>query len=157
VNDLAELLRRAIAEEEPLLRAIGDEAAGAARDGRQWSRKQELGHLLDSAVNNRVRFVRAALDGRFEGPSYDAEGWVELGGYGGMRWAELVDLWKASNAALAALIARIPEERRKAECRIGGGAPVTLEFVVDDYIQHMLHHVDAILSRAVRSYPGAKK
>jgi hypothetical protein len=40
---------------------------------------------------------------------------------------------------------RIPEDRLKAECRIGDGPAVTLEFVIDDYIRHMQHHLDHIL------------
>ena len=49
--------------------------------GEGWSRKQELGHLIDSATNNRVRFIRATLEGQLSGPSHDARKWVELGGY----------------------------------------------------------------------------
>jgi hypothetical protein len=113
---------------------------------------------VDSATNNRVRFVNAALAGRFEGPSYDGRGWVDLGGYAEMRWTALVDLWKTLNTALAALIARIPEERRSAECQIGGSSPATLEFVIRDYIEHMQHHLDHILSRdQVRSYSSKEK
>jgi hypothetical protein len=158
MNDFAEQLRRTVAHEEPLLRAIADSSANASPDAQRWSKKQELGHLLDSATNNRVRFAKAALEGRFEGPSYEQRGWVELGGYAHMPWAELVDLWKALNTALATLVSRIPEERRTAECRIGESLSAPLEFLVDDYIQHMQHHLDHILSRErVRSYPSAKR
>jgi hypothetical protein len=158
MNDFAERLRSTVAHEEPLLRAIADSSANASPDVQRWSKKQELGHLVDSATNNRVRFAKAALEGRFEGPSYDARGWVDLGGYARMGWTELVDLWKALNMALATLVSRIPEERRTAECRIGESLPASLEFVVDDYIEHMQHHLDHILSREqVRSYPSAKK
>ncbi len=158
MHDFAERVRRAIAHEEPLLRAIIDPSAGASPGVGRWSKKQELGHLIDSATNNRVRFARAALDGRFEGPSYDPRGWVELGGYAEMQWAEIVNLWKALNIALATMLSRILDERRTAECRIGESATAPLEFVVDDYIQHMQHHLDHILGREeVRSYPSAKK
>jgi hypothetical protein len=158
MNDFAERLRRTVADEEPLLRAIPDSAANASPDPQRWSKKQELGHLVDSATNNRVRFAKAALEGRFDGPSYDSRGWVELGGYAQMPWAELVDLWRALNIALAALVSRIPEERRSAECRIGESLSAPLEFVIDDYIQHMQHHLDHILSRKqVRSYPSASR
>src|SRR5512136_1146777 len=116
MDDLAELLRRAVRNEEPLLRAITDSAAGATPGADRWSKKEELGHLLDSAVNNRVRFVRAALEGRFEGPSYDSRGWVDMGGYGQMPWPELIDVWRAANTSLAVLISRIPEDRCSAEC-----------------------------------------
>lgn len=158
MQNLADQLRTVLAHEEPLLRAIDEPTAQAHDRPNVWSKKQELGHLLDSATNNRVRFVIAAHEGTFKGPAYAQDAWVDLGGYDGMKWTELVDLWKALNSALAGLIARIPDDRRAAHCEIGGSAPATLEFVIDDYIQHMQHHLDHILSREqVRSYPSAAK
>src|SRR5262245_16460863 len=41
------------------LDTITDEQAGAPRAAGKWSRKQILGHLIDSAANNHQRFVRA--------------------------------------------------------------------------------------------------
>ena len=35
-----------------------------------WSPRQELGHLIDSAANNHIRFVRAATEPEFSGPGY---------------------------------------------------------------------------------------
>lgn len=49
-----------------------------------WSRKEILGHLIDSALNNHQRFVRAALESRYEGPAYAQTGWVNMHGYGSM-------------------------------------------------------------------------
>jgi hypothetical protein len=149
-------LQRAIAEEEPRLRAISDTSAAVGPSGEAWSKKQELGHLIDSATNNRVRFIRAALDGQFVGPSYDGRGWVEMGDYAAMPWSDLIVLWKALNQALAAVLGRIPPERLSAECRIGEHPAATLEFVIDDYILHMQHHLDHILSRErMTAYPSA--
>jgi hypothetical protein len=146
----------AIAAEEPELRSISDQSAQTKPANNGWSKKQELGHLIDSAVNNRVRFVYAALEGQFTGRGYDGPGWVDLGGYAEMPWARLIDLWKMSNEALAVLIGRIPKERLSAPCRIGGAEAVTLEFVIEDYVLHMQHHLDHILSREkITTYPGA--
>lgn len=138
MNTLSERLRRAIAEEEPRLRAISDQTTGTVpgRPG-AWSGKEELGHLIDSATNNRVRIVKGALEGRYAGPGYDGVGWVEIGGYSAMEWRALIDLWKMLNEALAASIDRVPAELLSAECRIGDAPAVTLEFVIDDYILHM--------------------
>jgi hypothetical protein len=61
---LAAFLERTVAAELPLLRAIpdGPETSRPNRPGGVgWSRREELGHLIDSAVNNHNRFVRAAL------------------------------------------------------------------------------------------------
>ena len=46
-----------------------------------WTRKQIVGHLLDSAANNRQRFVRAAIDGQYSGPGYAQDAWVAAHGY----------------------------------------------------------------------------
>src|SRR6202012_6160658 len=35
-----------------------------------WTSKEIVGHLLDSASNNRQRFVRAAIAGAYVGPKY---------------------------------------------------------------------------------------
>lgn len=149
-------LRQVVALEDPLLSAIADSSADVSLRTGAWSKKQELGHLIDSATNNRVRFIKAALEGKFDGPSYDARGWVEMGGYADMPWGELAGLWKAMNLALAHLLERIPEDRLRSECRIGDGPAATLEFVIDDYILHMQHHLDHILSRErITAYPGA--
>jgi hypothetical protein len=145
----AELLRQSIADYEPRLRAIAGAAASAnPRGAAAWSPKQELGHLLDSATNNRVRFVRAALEGAYDGPSYDGRGWVELAGYADMPWSDVIGLWRQLNLALAALLDRIPEARLSAPCTIAGERSGTLDFVIQDYIRHMRHHLDHVLAAA---------
>jgi hypothetical protein len=145
---LSERFRTAVFEAELALRALAEPVAAARSDGGEgWSRKQELGHLIDSAANNRARFINAALAGQYAGPSYDGDGWVEIGGYAGMEWSEVVGLWAALNRALATVVERIPAERLSAPCRIGDDEPVTLEFVIEDYLRHMRHHLDHIVPR----------
>ena len=144
--DLSDKLNTSIREMEPKLRALTDATADQRPGGGDgWSRKQELGHLIDSATNNRARFINAALAGEYNGPSYDGNGWVALGGYPDMKWSDVVDLWMALNQALAIVVERIPAERLTASCRIGKGEPVTLEFVIADYIDHMRRHLDHLL------------
>ena len=154
---LGELLKKTIRKEGPQLRAI-PETTAATRSGTSegWSRKQELGHLIDSATNNRVRFIVAALDRNYEGPTYDGRGWVDLGGYSDTRWTDLVELWTRLNEALARTIERIPDDRLSTQCIINKGGPVSLEFLVEDYVLHMQHHLDHILDRERQTaYPGA--
>jgi len=155
-HDLARALQQVIDREAPQLQAIPDEeAAKPVREG-VWSRKEELGHLIDSATNNRVRFVRGALEPELRGPGYDQEGWVRLHAYNHLPWATLVDFWRRYNLLLAHLVAQIPEERLGTPCVIGSSAPVTLRFLIEDYTLHMQHHLDHILGRAqVTAYPGA--
>ncbi len=110
------------------------------RDG-GWTRKEIVGHMLDSAANNRQRFVRAAIHGSFVGPDYAQAEWVAAHGYSGQSWATLLDWWKVEHAILAATVDRIPEERFDASCTVGENAPVTLRFVVEDYFRHQRWHL----------------
>lgn len=153
---LSNLIRGTIEAELPNLRALTEECASIPRGAGKWCPKEELGHLIDSAANNHQRFVRAALDGEFRGPSYAQDEWVRLHGYREMPWDAIVTFWHRYNLLLAEVAARIPEERLPAPCFIGGAPPVTLQFVIEDYVLHMRHHLDQLLRRAtVTAYPGA--
>ena len=105
-----------------------------------WTRKQIVGHLLDSAANNRQRFVRAATDGRYAGPKYGQDAWVAAHGYAEQDWETLLRWWQTEHEILAAVVDRIPEERLGAECVVGENAPVTLKFLIEDYLEHQRWH-----------------
>src|ERR1035438_6981326 len=107
--ELAQLLQKTIDEELPLLRAV-TEGEADVKTPAAWSRKEELGHLIDSASNNHLRFVRAALEPEFHGPSYDQNGSVTLHGYQEMGWRDLLEFWRQYNTLLIEVIARIPED-----------------------------------------------
>lgn len=147
MDSFSERLRAEIALTEPRLRGL-TETGEVAASGERWSARQELGHLVDSATNNRVRFIRAALEGQFTGPSYNGRGWVEMGGYAEMAWPQLVDTWVLANRALAMVIERIPDGRMSGICRVGEYEPVTLDLLIEDYLRHMRHHLDHILGVA---------
>ncbi len=101
--------------------------------------------------------MRGTLEPQFQGPGYLQDDWVRLHGYRNRPWDTIVDLWFQYNSLLAALVGNIPEDRLKTLCFIGSNAPVTLDFVIEDYILHMQHHMDLLLRREViTQYPGAQ-
>lgn len=107
----------------------------------KWTRKQILGHLIDSACNNHQRFVRAALDGSYAGPDYAQQNWVDIHGYADMPWSELVHWWTVQNAILEHVIARIPDKSRDVECRVQNDPPMPLHAIIEDYVRHLQHHI----------------
>jgi hypothetical protein len=128
-----ERLRTALLELSPALADTPWRVGG-------WTRKQIVGHLLDSAANNRQRFVRAAIDGEYAGPGYAQDAWVAAHGYGDESWETLLRWWQAEHEILAAVVDRIPEQRLKAKCVVGDDAPVTLRFLIEDYLRHQRGH-----------------
>jgi hypothetical protein len=140
--------RERIASTCELLQNISEEESQQTFRAGGWSKKEILGHLIDSALNNHQRFVRAALDGAYDGPFYQQQGWVTMHGYKSMAWPVLVGHWRGQNELLCEVVERIPAERLNASCRVGTNEPVTLRFLVDDYLNHLGHHVLQITGRA---------
>jgi len=144
MKDLSDELLRAVDAAEPKLREISEhESIQPVLQG-GWSRKQVIGHLIDSASNNHQRFVRASLQPSLEFPGYDQDENVRVQAMQEADWALLVSLWAAYNRYLAHVIAHLPESKLESPCRIGSGEPVTLGFIATDYLRHLVHHLGQI-------------
>jgi hypothetical protein len=135
-----------ILDEVPIrLGAITEGQSSEPRIEGKWCAKEILGHLIDSASNNHQRFVRAQLAAEYEGPTYTQNEWVAAQAYKTEPWANLVDLWTSYNRHLLHVIQAMDRGTLGHPCRIGGGDPVTLEFVVTDYLHHMENHLKQIV------------
>jgi hypothetical protein len=153
---LADELYGVVTREFPELQLVTEEQSGEVLRPGGWSRKQELGHLIDSAANNHLRFANAAIQDEFRGPTYAQEEWVKLHGYDELPWTSLVHFWFRYNSLLVQVVQRIDSEKLATPCYVGSGAPVSLGELIHDYTLHMQHHLDQILKREkVTQYPSA--
>jgi hypothetical protein len=139
----AELLRVVNSAEE-ILRRVGAEESKAPVLAGGWSHRQVIGHLIDSASNNHQRFVRASLADSLEFPGYDQNGWAGSQVAEEADWSLLVALWVNYNRYLAHVIAHLPPAKLVVPIRIGQNEPVTLKFLAEDYLAHMVHHLRQI-------------
>ena len=126
------------------LAGISETEAAEKRDG-HWSKKEILGHLIDSAGNNQQRWVRAQFAPHLDFPRYEQEQWVSAQRYQSEPWPDLVNLWLLLNRHLVHMIRGIPAECLPHTISIGGREPLTLGSVVDDYLGHLEHHLGQIL------------
>ena len=134
-----------IVEEVPeRLRRLNAEKVSARPAADKWSPKEELGHLLDSAVNNHQRIVRVQMENKLAMPGYQQEKWVQANAYQQRDWGELVGAWTALNRHFLFAARAVPDNAWKYTCTVGGSEPMTLQFVFEDYIRHMLHHLQHI-------------
>ncbi|MBI4750956.1 MAG: DinB family protein [Acidobacteria bacterium] len=140
VDDLKQTIRAASIR----LQAYNDKKASQPTAPDKWSRKELLGHLIDSAANNHQRFVRAQFTDGVVLPGYEQNEWVACQQYQSADWIDLVGLWKNYNEHLTRVVAAIPEEKLGNRCQVGQNEPVTLEFLIADYLQHMKHHLGQI-------------
>lgn len=110
----------------------------------KWSRKEILGHLIDSAANNHQRFVRVQFE---HSPTiwYDQNKWVETSRYSKLEKEKLISFWTAYNKYLASIIRFIPAHNLGKTCIMKDGSNVTLEFLIVDYVSHLEHHLKQII------------
>src|SRR6267142_1556521 len=135
---------------------IPEQQSAIPRIEGKWSPKEIIGHLIDSASNNHQRFVRAQFTDELVFAGYEQEGWVRVQNYQGEEWTDLVQLWRLYNQHLLHLMSRVPEETRMklrhkhnlqqiASESLSENQPVTLDWFMRDYVDHMKKHLKQIL------------
>jgi hypothetical protein len=139
-NELLSTLK--IAEK---LRQIDATTAALRPQPGKWSKKEILGHLVDSAANNHQRFARLQLVNSINLPGYDGDEWVRVQRYQDRPWEEIIDLWRAYNIQLAWLIRNVNQSALRHVWHTPDGKDLDLEFIMRDYVVHLKHHLDQIL------------
>ena len=112
----------------------------------KWSKKQILGHLIDSATNNHQRFIRSQFE-YVPIISYDQNKWNVFNYYQQIKVGQLIIFWASYNLQLVALYKLIPSANLKNECNTGEQNNVTIEWLFNDYVSHLEHHLQKILEK----------
>lgn len=113
-------------------------------DATKWSKKEILGHLIDSATNNHQRFVR----GQFENLptiTYDQNKWNASNYYHEMDSRQIISFWEAYNRQLLTLIELIPIDKLSNEVNTGGQTNFSIAYLFVDYVAHLEHHLRQII------------
>ena len=121
----------------------------------KWSIKEIVGHLIDSASNNHQRFVRAQWSPDLVCPTYEQDAWVQSQRYRDAPWPDLALFWRYFNLHLAQVLEAIPQADRErprsihnldkvAYRPVPAAEPVTLDYFMGDYVEHLKHHLKQI-------------
>ncbi len=145
IHVISEKIREMVVAARAELLKIPPDMAREKASPEDWSKKEIIGHLIDSTCNNHQRFVRGAQNAARDFPPYNQVRWVEVQCYNEMDWVDLVELFVQYNLHLCRVIDVLPQEVLNNPCNIGKETPVTLEFVITDYLRHLGHHLDGIL------------
>ena len=134
------------------LRNISDGELTYKRSPDKWSKKEILGHLCDSAVNNLSRFIRAQFEEQpFKIVPYAQDEWVRINQYNQMETGELLNYWVIINRQIVRVISNIPEEKIAVTIDLGNAAfreevsEKNLLWLIEDYVVHMEYHLKQIL------------
>jgi hypothetical protein len=139
IKEFIEILEKVPAQ----LRALDRMDFSFKKSPNKWSKKEILGHLIDSALNNHRRIIKAQYE---ESPliDYNQDKWVLLNDWQDFPLDKLISYWEMVNTHLLTTIKRIPKESLTRLCNVGSGT-YSIEYIISDYVEHMKHHLKQIM------------
>ena len=109
----------------------------------KWSKKEILGHLIDSAINNLKRFTDIQFSPQpYSIISYDQTGLVIVNDYQNLPLDHMLGLWQALNRQIVFVVKRIPADKLNypVDPQYENKEMKTFGWVICDYVAHMEHH-----------------
>lgn len=112
----------------------------------KWSRKEIIGHLIDSALNNVQRFTRAQIpadlvQGVLVVSGYAQNDWVRLAKYNQRDRLAMMELWDTLNEHILEIVENATPLSLAVQIKIGDAEPSSLEAVFISYVGHVKHHL----------------
>jgi hypothetical protein len=140
-----QILKNIVNAELQRFETISEEEWSYKISPEKWSKKEILGHLCDSALTNIRRFVVTQYKEN-DNIVYDQDFWVKAQNYQDIPVSEVISLWKSLNFQIVHTVENIPDEALKRICDTTKTVPqtFTLEYIIQDYIDHLQYHLKAI-------------
>ena len=148
-NRVASDIEDTVNEAYQRLVSLSDETIKARPNPGDWSVKEIVGHLIDSASNNHQRFVRLQVADRLVLPDYsqDNDTWVSIQCYQEAPWDDMLALWRHFNLHQARVIRAVNEECIDHIWVVDEDTSITLGELMIDYLRHLKDHLQQIRER----------
>jgi hypothetical protein len=128
----------------PKITAIADSEFTAKPLAGKWSKKEVIGHLIDSAQNNLRRFICGQYESEPPKIVYQQDFWVASNQYQNMEKEDVIQLWKLMNIRICAVLQSMPPSNYDKQCDTG--TLRTLKWLAEDYIKHLKHHLNQVIA-----------
>ena len=144
MNAITKELTQLMADTEAyMLSLTSDELAYRYAPGK-WSKKEILGHLIDSAINNLQRFTEIQYAPQpYQSRDYAQDDLVRVNNYHQADVKHLLQLWLSLNRRIIQVIDNLTVDPTTTMLiyREGKG---NLKWLITDYVTHMKHHLRQI-------------
>lgn len=147
MKETIEELDQIISEYAKKISAIPETEFSAKPLPNKWSKKEVVGHLIDSAQNNLRRFICGQYESAPPKITYDQDRWVASNNYQATDSSEVIALWNLTNKRIVAILRQMPPSAYAMTCNTGKTDTqlYSLEWLAADYVRHMKHHLNQII------------
>ncbi len=112
----------------------------------KWSKKEVLGHLIDSALNNLQRFTEIQTSTKpYLMRGYAQDDLVNANKYQARDHQMIIQLWIVLNEQIAYVMKQQTTETQNYQVQMPNGEKKTLAWLMEDYVVHLQHHLQQIL------------
>ena len=113
----------------------------------KWSKKEILGHLIDSGINNLQRFTEIQFEEQpYRIRSYNQNELVKANNYQNTKTSDIVALWNTINRQILNLIQKQTESTLSYKIKLENDTISDLRFLMQDYVAHLEHHLKQIMA-----------
>ncbi len=110
-----------------------------------WSKKEILGHLIDSGINNLQRFTEIQFATQpYSLCGYQQNELVIANDYHNTHTPELLVCWSSLNKRIVHVISRLSQEQLIFKIEKDDKPIGDLNFLIEDYVRHLEHHLRQI-------------
>lgn len=112
----------------------------------KWSKKEILGHLSDSAINNLQHFIEIQLEKKpYRIRQYDRVELVKVNDYQNSEIKEIIDFLLSINIRIKSVINLQTVETLNYKIELYDGNVSDLRFLMKDYVDHFELHINQII------------
>ncbi|WP_299161741.1 DinB family protein [uncultured Tenacibaculum sp.] len=142
IRNLEELLKKGL----KYLSQFSELEISKKIDVDKWSKKEILGHLIDSGINNLQRFTEIQFESKpYRIRKYEQNKLVKVNDYQNAEIKELLNFWVSINNRILNLMKLQTEKTLNYKIELDKDNISDLRFLMTDYVNHIEHHLNQIM------------
>jgi len=145
--DTYEKLNNLLIDANSYISAQTDVDFNYKKTSKKWSKKEILGHLIDSGINNLQRFTEIQFKPKpYKIIAYRQNELVIANNYQKATIQELLNFWLTINYRILNILKQLDQTSLQYKIVLEDTTIMNLEFLITDYITHLEHHLQQIKS-----------
>lgn len=141
-------IERLINQSADYIKKYSEDELSLKLNPKKWSKKEILGHLVDSGINNLQRFTEIQFEEKpYQLKSYRQDELVQANNYQGAETKDILDLLIAINKRIIDVVRLQTDETLNYEIITSNNKKLDLKYLIEDYVKHFEHHTKQIIDQ----------